>query len=58
MFVVRRGKDQSIYRTYDKQEAIGVRDRWLESGKKLNELDRFLPLWYRNYLKEEENIPC
>lgn len=56
MFVVRRGKDQSIYRTYNKQEAIGVRDRWLESGKKLNEFDRFLPLWYRNAMKEEEKV--
>lgn len=58
MFVVRRGSTQSVYRTYDKQEAVAVRDRWLASGKKLNEFDRFIPKWCRESLKQEENVPC
>ena len=56
MFVVRRGSTQSVYRTYDKQEAVAVRDRWLASGKKLNEFDRFIPKWCRESLKQEENV--
>jgi hypothetical protein len=44
LFVVRRGPEQSIYRTYSKQEAIEVRDRWLASGKVLNEWDATMPL--------------
>lgn len=56
MFVVRRGSRQSIYRTYNKQDAIRVRDEWLESGKKLNEFDKFLPYWYRKMIKEQEKV--
>lgn len=59
LFVVRREVDQSIYRTYDKQEAVVVRDRWLESGKTLVEMDDFCPKWYKKMLKEqqsEENV--
>lgn len=58
MFVVRRSSTQSVYRTYDKQEAVAVRDRWLASGKKLNEFDRLIPMWCRKTLKLEENVPC
>ena len=58
MFVVRRSSTQSVYRTYDKQEAVAVRDRWLASGKVLNEFDRFIPMWCRKALKLEENVPC
>lgn len=53
LFVVRRGKKQAIYRTYDKQEAIEVRDRWLASGKKLHEIDDFCPKWYKKHLNEQ-----
>lgn len=56
MFVVRRSSTQSVYRTYDKQEAVAVRDRWLASGKKLNEFDRLIPMWCRKTLKLEENV--
>lgn len=56
MFVVRRSPTQSVYRTYNKQEAVDVRDRWLASGKKLNEFDRFIPMWCRKTLKLEENV--
>ena len=56
MFVVRRGPTQSVYRTYNKQEAIGVRDRWLASGKELNEFDRFIPKWCREILNVKENV--
>lgn len=48
LFVVRRDRHQAIYRTYDKEEAIAVRDRWLESGKTLHENDDFCPEWYKN----------
>jgi len=48
LFVVRRGPEQSIYRTYSKQKAIEVRDRWLESGKTLNEWDETMPLPFRS----------
>ena len=58
MFVVRRGPTQSIYKTYNKQEAIGVRDRWLASGKTINEFDRFIPKWCREILNVKENVPC
>lgn len=58
LFVVRRGKNQAIYRTYDKQEAIDVRDRWLESNKTLHELDDFMPKWYKKYIKQKELDNC
>ena len=58
MFVVRRGPTQSIYKTYNKQEAIGVRDRWLASGKTINEFDRFIPKWCREILDVKEDVPC
>jgi len=51
LFVVRRDTHQAIYRTYDKEEAIAVRDRWLESGKTLHENDDFCPKWYREAIK-------
>lgn len=54
LFVVRRGKKQAVFRTYDKEEAIAVRDRWLASKKKLHELDDFSPKWYKKWLKEQE----
>lgn len=59
LFVVRRGETQGVYRTYSKQEAIAVRDRWLASNKKLYELDDFVPKWYKNWVdenKSEENV--
>lgn len=43
LFVVRRGPEQAVYRTYSKEKAIGVRDRWLESGKVLHEWDETMP---------------
>lgn len=43
LFVVRRNPDQAIYRTYSKQKAVEVRDRWLESGKVLHEWDETMP---------------
>lgn len=52
MFVVRRGVDQAIYRTYNKEEAVAVRDRWLESGKTLHEWDKSTPKWFRNYMED------
>lgn len=48
LFVVRRGPEQSVYRTYSKEKAVEVRDRWLESGKVLNEWDETMPLLFRN----------
>ena len=59
MFVVRRGPKQSIYRTYSKEEAVAVRDRWLESHKKLHEWDKSYPKWFRDYMENpmsEEEI--
>ena len=47
LFVVRRGPQQAVYRTYSKEEAVAVRDRWLESGKILHENDDFYPDWYK-----------
>ena len=47
LFVVRRGPEQSIYRTYSKKKAIEVRDRWLDSGKVLNEWDETMPVFLR-----------
>lgn len=55
LFVVRRGKNQSIYRTYDKDEAIAIRDGWLQSNKKLCVMDDFAPKWYKKYLEEQLN---
>lgn len=52
LFVVRRNSDQGIYRTYSKEEAVAVRDRWLESGKTLHKWDKFTPKWYRDYVKD------
>lgn len=52
MFVVRRGVDQAIYRTYNKEEAVAVRDRWLESNKTLHEWDKSTPKWFRNYMED------
>jgi hypothetical protein len=54
LFVVRRGSEQGIYRTYDKEEAVAVMNRWLDSGKVLHEWDSFTPKWYKDYLKNEE----
>lgn len=51
LFVVRRGPKQAVYRTYDKSEAVAVRDRWLESGKVLHENDGFCPKWYKKALE-------
>lgn len=48
LFVVRRGPEQAVYRTYNKQKAIEVRDRWLESGKTLHEWDETMPILFRN----------
>lgn len=48
LFVVRRGPQQAIYRTYNKEEAVAVMNRWLESGKVLHENDDFCPKWYKN----------
>jgi len=55
LFVVRRGPEQAIYRTYDKSEAVAVKDRWLESGKMLHENDQFVPKWYAKLLKEQQS---
>ena len=55
LFVVRRSSNQAIYRTYSKEEAVAVRDRWLESGKTLHELDNFCPKWYKKMIKEQQN---
>lgn len=54
LFVVRRGPDQAVYRTYDKQEAIDVAERWLNSNKTLHEWDTFVPKWYKNHTNEEK----
>ena len=54
LFVVRRGPDQAIYRTYSKEEAVAVRDRWIESGKTLHELDDFYPKCYKKMIKEQQ----
>lgn len=58
MFVVRRGSDQAIYRTYNKEEAVAVMNRWLESGKVKHEWDKSVPKWFRDYaenpLSEQE----
>jgi hypothetical protein len=48
LFVVRRGPEQAVYRTYSKQKAVEVRDRWLESGKVLHEWDETMPVMFRN----------
>ena len=48
LFVVRRGPTQSVYRTYSKEKAIEVRDRWLQSNKELNEWDETMPLMFRS----------
>lgn len=56
LFVVRRNSDQAIYRTYNKQEAVDVMNRWIESGKILHELDSFTPKWYRDWVKEQQTI--
>lgn len=55
LFVVRRGPKQAIYRTYDKDEAVAVRNRWLQSGKILHELDAFCPKWYKKMINQVEN---
>jgi hypothetical protein len=55
LFVVRRGIDQGIYRTYSKEEAVAVRDRWIESGKTLHEWDTFCPKWFKRMTKEQES---
>lgn len=55
LFVVRRGPDQAIYRTYCKDEAVAVRDKWLESNKSLHEWDSFTPKWYTNYLENAKD---
>lgn len=52
-FVVRRTNKQAVYRTYSKEEAVGVRDRWLESGKTLHEWDKFTPKWFTDLIKNE-----
>lgn len=49
MYVVRRGVDQAIYRTYNKDEAVAVMNRWLESGKTKHEWDKSTPKWFREY---------
>lgn len=54
LFVVRRNTDQGVYRTYDKQEAVDVMNRWIESGKILHEWDKFTPKWYRDWVKEQQ----
>lgn len=51
LFVVRRGSHQAIYRTYNKEEAVAVRDRWIESNKTLHEWDKSSPKWFREYVK-------
>lgn len=55
LFVVRRSSDQAVYRTYSKEEAFAVADRWLESGKKLHENDGFIPKWYKKYIENDKN---
>lgn len=47
LFVVRRGPEQAIYRTYSKEEAVEVRDRWLDSGKILHEWDKTMPKMFQ-----------
>jgi signal peptidase I len=56
LFVVRRNSNQGIYRTYDKEEAVAVRDRWIESGKVLHEWDNFTPKWYKTMLENNEYL--
>lgn len=51
LFVVRRGPDQAIYRTYNKEEAVGVMNKWLESNKTLHEWDKSTPKWFRDYME-------
>ena len=41
LFVVRRGKKQAVYRTYDMNEAILIRNEW-ESDKTIHRWDRFM----------------
>jgi hypothetical protein len=48
LFVVRRGPEQAVYRTYSKQKAVEVRDRWLESGMILHEWDETMPVMFRS----------
>lgn len=55
LFVVRRSVDQGIYRTYSKEEAVAVRDRWLESGKTLHEWDNFCPKWFKKMTKQQKS---
>jgi hypothetical protein len=56
LFVVRRGLKQGVYRTYSKEEAVAVRDRWLESSKTLHEWDNFTPKWYKRMLENDEYL--
>jgi hypothetical protein len=55
LFVVRRSNNQAIYRTYSKEEAVAVRDRWIESGKVLHEWDNFSPKWFKRMTKQQES---
>lgn len=55
LFVVRRGSDQGIYRTYDKEDAVAVMNRWLESGKIVHEWDDFTPKWYKKWVNEQKS---
>lgn len=55
LFVVRRSSHQGIYRTYSKEEAVAVRDRWIESGRVLHEWDNFCPKWFKRLTKEQES---
>lgn len=55
LFVVRRSNDQAVYRTYSKEEAVAVRDRWIESGKVLHEWDNFCPKWFKKMTKQQES---
>lgn len=49
MFVVRRGRNQAVYRTYDYKEAVVVRKEW-EIDPKTHIWDKTVPYWLKSEL--------
>ena len=45
-FVVRRGPEQAVYRTYDFEEAVNVRKEW-ELDNTIHRWDKTMPLYYQ-----------
>ena len=50
MFVVRRGSNQAVYRTFDYKEAVVVRKEW-ELDNTIHVWDKTVPDWLRGQLK-------